>query len=183
MQDIMAKLQSILSTPEGQSQLNSITSMLNTNNNQPQPQQTDFNNQFANNATNNQYQEQPQNQMPDLSAIQNILASFNQQQNQTNNQTNANMPVSNNANTNANANLNGLGDLGGLAGIDINMIMKLQQIMGSMKVSDKNSQLLLSLKPHFGEKRRKKVDQALNIMKLISVLPALKESGILGGLL
>lgn len=67
--------------------------------------------------------------------------------------------------------------------IDINMIMSLQKAFSSMNGDDKNTQLLLALKPHFREERRAKVDQAISIMKLISMLPILKESGILSGFL
>ena len=48
---------------------------------------------------------------------------------------------------------------------------------------DKNTELLLALKPHFTSQRQKKVDDALRIMGLIKLLPLLKESGILGNLL
>lgn len=69
-----------------------------------------------------------------------------------------------------------------LGGIDMNMILKLQQVFSSMNVNDKNSQLLMALKPHFGEKRQKRVDQAISMMRLFSMLPMLKESGIFAGL-
>lgn len=70
----------------------------------------------------------------------------------------------------------------GMPAIDMNMILKLQQVFKSMNVNDKNTQLLMALKPHFGEKRRGKVDQAISMMRLFSMLPALKESGIFAGL-
>ena len=49
-------------------------------------------------------------------------------------------------------------------------------------INDKNTQLLLALKPHFSERRRQKVDQAISMMRLMAMLPALKESGIFAGL-
>ena len=66
--------------------------------------------------------------------------------------------------------------------IDLNMILKLQQVFKSMNVNDKNSQLLLALKPHFSERRQAKVDQAISMMRLMNMLPMLKESGIFSGL-
>ncbi|MBR2041452.1 MAG: hypothetical protein IJ945_03675 [Oscillospiraceae bacterium] len=63
--------------------------------------------------------------------------------------------------------------------IDINMLMKLQGIFSRMSCSDRNIDLLLALKPHLREPQ--KVDSAINILRLLSVLPALGESGIFGG--
>ncbi len=63
--------------------------------------------------------------------------------------------------------------------IDINMLMKLQSIFSKMSCSDRNVNLLLALKPHLREP--KKVDNAINILRLMSILPALGESGIFGG--
>ncbi len=63
--------------------------------------------------------------------------------------------------------------------IDINMLMKIQQIFSKMSCDDRNVNLLLALKPHLRE--QKKVDDAINILRLMSVLPALSESGIFGG--
>ncbi|MCM1054931.1 MAG: hypothetical protein NC394_05330 [Bacteroides sp.] len=68
-------------------------------------------------------------------------------------------------------------------GIDIEAIMKLGEIMSSMNSgNDKNTQLLLALKPHLRQENRKKVDSALRLMKIINLLPLLKESGIIDGL-
>ena len=60
--------------------------------------------------------------------------------------------------------------------------MNLQNVFKSMNTNDKNSQLLLALKPHFKEERQAKVDQAISIMRLISMWPVIKESGIFSGL-
>ena len=66
--------------------------------------------------------------------------------------------------------------------IDIEAIMKLGEMLQSMNTSDKNTQLLLALKPHLRPENRQKVDNALKLMKIINILPLLKESGILNGL-
>ena len=66
--------------------------------------------------------------------------------------------------------------------IDIEAIMKLGEMLQSMNASDKNTQLLLALKPHLRPENRQKVDNALKLMKIINILPLLKESVILNGL-
>ena len=68
-------------------------------------------------------------------------------------------------------------------GLDVGALAKLAQMMGSLNQRDENVELLLALKPHFGEKRRKKVDDAIRIMQLVKMLPMLKEAGIFGSLL
>ncbi|MCL2088551.1 MAG: hypothetical protein FWH14_03620 [Oscillospiraceae bacterium] len=74
----------------------------------------------------------------------------------------------------------GIPDLGG---IDINMLMNIQKIMSAMNSDDKNIHLIKALKPHLSDDRRKKADDAMKIMQLISLLPMLKESGLFGNLL
>ena len=64
-------------------------------------------------------------------------------------------------------------------GIDIGMLMKLQGIFSKMSCDDHNIGLLRALKPHLREP--KKVDDAIHILQLMSILPALGESGIFGG--
>lgn len=66
-----------------------------------------------------------------------------------------------------------------MPGFDINMLMKLQNIFSKMSCDDNNINLLRALRPHLREP--KKVDDAINILRLMSVLPALSESGIFGG--
>ena len=63
--------------------------------------------------------------------------------------------------------------------IDVSMLMKLQGIFSKMSCDDRNINLLAALKPHL--KNPEKVDGAINILRLMSVLPALEESGIFGG--
>lgn len=173
MDDLMKNLQQFLSTPEGQAQLQNIASMLNNKQNssgtQTNPMQG--NNQNAQNNANggldfsnimamlsnlqNANQNSAGNQSgPDMAAISNMLANLN-----NNNSENTAMP-----------------------GIDMNTVLKLQQVFQSINVNDKNTQLLLALKPHFSERRRQKVDQAISMMRLMAMLPALKESGIFAGL-
>ena len=62
-------------------------------------------------------------------------------------------------------------------------ILKLQKLMGGFNKENPNTTLLKSLKPLLKKERQKKVDDAVKIMKLISLFPELKESGILTNLL
>ncbi|MBC8571335.1 hypothetical protein [Zongyangia hominis] len=73
--------------------------------------------------------------------------------------------------------------VGGIGDIDMNMIMGLQKVLSSQGGDDKNAALLRALKPHLSEKRSARVDNAIKIMKMIDLLPLLRESGLLGGLL
>ncbi len=72
---------------------------------------------------------------------------------------------------------------GGLFGeLDPNMLITLMGLFESMKKTDDNERLLLALKPLLREENRAKIDSAVRFMKLFSLLPALKESGMLGKL-
>lgn len=61
---------------------------------------------------------------------------------------------------------------------------QLKTIMGIMSklnstAGDNRAELLLALKPHLSEQRRSKVDSAVKILKLIELLPLLKDSGLI----
>ena len=55
--------------------------------------------------------------------------------------------------------------------------------MQQMNTETPNTALLKSLRPLLKEERRHKVDEAIRIMHLLSLLPVLQQSGILKGLL
>ncbi len=65
--------------------------------------------------------------------------------------------------------------------IDIAKLMQLSQVMKSASANDKNIDLLLALRPLLKEENRQKIDRLIKIFRLLSVYPALKESGLLGG--
>ena len=67
--------------------------------------------------------------------------------------------------------------------IDMAAIAGIQKMVRSMNTNDKNTQLLLALKPHFSEARQKRVDNAVKMLRLMSLLQMLKQSGILSGLI
>ena len=55
--------------------------------------------------------------------------------------------------------------------------------MEGMHQEDDSIRLLQALAPLLSEKRQKKAKQAVTLLRLMKVLPSLKESGMLGGLL
>lgn len=59
--------------------------------------------------------------------------------------------------------------------------VKLAKILGTLKNSsnDNRSQLLLALRPHLSTERQEKVDKAIKLLRLVSLLPLLQESGVL----
>lgn len=69
------------------------------------------------------------------------------------------------------------GLMGGVSPDQINMMMKLMSAFNSTKEDDR-TRLLMALRPHLTDKRKQRVDQAVKLLKLASVLPLINESGI-----
>ena len=70
------------------------------------------------------------------------------------------------------------------AGIpDMSKIMKLTGLAGSLSHDDKNTGLILALKPHLSPERQKRADKAVKILKLLALWSAAKDSGLLKDLL
>ncbi len=65
-------------------------------------------------------------------------------------------------------------------GFDAAQIAKIMSVMSRLKGggNDNRSNLLLALKPHLSAPRREKVDTAIKLLKLIDLLPFLKDSGL-----
>ncbi len=59
------------------------------------------------------------------------------------------------------------------------------QMLSALKNSggDDRSRLLLALRPHLSDERRERVDKAVKLLRLASVLPLLQESGMLSDIL
>ena len=72
-----------------------------------------------------------------------------------------------------------LGDITGMLGA--NELTAIMSIISKLKsgVNDPRSQLLTALKPHLSEPRREKVDTAIKIIKVLEILPLVKDSGLL----
>lgn len=64
---------------------------------------------------------------------------------------------------------------------DAQNMAKLIKVMSAVKNTedDERTRLLLALKPHLSPERRDRVDTAVKILRLLSLAPILKESGIL----
>lgn len=62
---------------------------------------------------------------------------------------------------------------------DFATIMQIGELINTASANDKNSDLLLALKPHLKEDKQEKVDKAVKILKLLALWAVLKESGLL----
>ncbi|MCH5325084.1 MAG: hypothetical protein J1E39_07705 [Eubacterium sp.] len=62
--------------------------------------------------------------------------------------------------------------------IDIESVLKIGEIMSKLNEPDKNTELLIALKPHLREENRAKIDTAVKLFRLISLLPYLRDSGL-----
>lgn len=68
-------------------------------------------------------------------------------------------------------------------GPDLSAFMRIASMVGSINSSDKNSELLLALKPHLREDRQKKVDKAIKLLRLLALWNMAKENGLLSDIL
>ncbi len=70
-------------------------------------------------------------------------------------------------------------DLGDLLN-NAELLGKITAVMNAMNRRDPRSELIAALKPLLTEKRRKKADEAAQIMKLMDILPLLGKTGGMG---
>ena len=61
---------------------------------------------------------------------------------------------------------------------DASTLLKMQKAFSLIKQDDPRVNFLLALKPNLSEERRKKVDEAIHLLRLINLIPLLQE-GIL----
>lgn len=66
---------------------------------------------------------------------------------------------------------------------DMEQIMNIISLAGAMNQQDKNTELLLALRPHLSEEKQQKLDRAVKILKLVTVYNTAKESGLLNNIL
>lgn len=66
-------------------------------------------------------------------------------------------------------------------GFDISKLMGMASMLQGFNSEDDNIRLILALRPLLSEEKRIKVDRAVKILKIINLLPLIKESGLLGG--
>lgn len=69
------------------------------------------------------------------------------------------------------------------SGLDPEMLIKMFALFETLNQPDDNERFLLALKPLLREENRAKIDSAIRLMKLFSLLPILRESGLLGRLM
>lgn len=67
--------------------------------------------------------------------------------------------------------------LGGMP--DMSMIAKLAPLLGGMGQEDQHTALLRALRPYLHGEREKRLDEAIRIMKLVNMLPLLREKGLM----
>lgn len=65
--------------------------------------------------------------------------------------------------------------------IDFSKILTISKAFEKVSAPDKNTALVLALKPHLKAETQQKADRLVKIFKLMAVYPLLKDSGILGG--
>lgn len=87
-----------------------------------------------------------------------------------------NLPIKKqNINNNNIGNNNALSSLG-LNMDDFNMMMKAKSVFDRMNsTTNKNTDLILALKPHLSPANRNKADMAIRILKMFEILPLLKD--------
>lgn len=66
---------------------------------------------------------------------------------------------------------------------DMDMMLKMTTLAGAINSQDKNTELLMALRPHLSEQGQQRLDRAIKILKLISVYEMAKESGLLNNFL
>lgn len=76
-------------------------------------------------------------------------------------------------------NLGGLGGLGGLGMPDLSQLSAIVPILQAFNSKDERLDFIYALKPLLSEERQKKADEATKLVKLMSVLPLLRERGIM----
>lgn len=66
-------------------------------------------------------------------------------------------------------------------GLDPAMLLRITSALKGGGKQDEDAALLSALKPHLSADKRKRVDEALKIIRLLNLLPLLKELNLFGG--
>jgi len=64
---------------------------------------------------------------------------------------------------------------------DFSKIIMLQQLLSQANKRDQNTDFLYALKPILKNENQVKIDRVIKILKLLTLWPVIKDSGILGG--
>lgn len=67
----------------------------------------------------------------------------------------------------------------GTPAFDPALLLKMQQAMGALRQDDPRMNFLMALKPNLSEHRRQRVDEAIRILRLLSMVPLLREQRLL----
>lgn len=86
-------------------------------------------------------------------------------------------------NNNTDNNSGGENDGGLFSGLDPEMLLKMLTLFETLNQPNDNERFLLALKPVLREENRPKIDSAIRLLKLFSLLPVLKDSGLFDKLL
>ncbi len=154
--DDINMLKGVASSILGEDNENDNSNNNSNNNTNSNNKNSNYNNQNNNNNLNNNSQINNNMQLNNLqNSLNNILGNS-----QGNSQ-----------------NLNGLNPNSlGINADDFKMMMKAKTIFDKMNnTSDKNTDLILALKPHLSPESRNKADIAIKILRLFDILPLLKD--------
>lgn len=115
-----------------------------------------------------------------MAQIQNIMGSLglNNDSEKSTNNTQTQSPTLNNNEPGLN-----LGSLNYISPDMINAVTKIAPLLNKVKTDDNSTRLLNALKPMLSDTKSKKVDEALKVLQIIKLFPALKDSGILSSVL
>ncbi len=61
---------------------------------------------------------------------------------------------------------------------DMSMLLKLAPLLGNMNKDDENTALLKALRPYLHGDREKRLDDAIQILRLMKFLPLIQEKGL-----
>lgn len=61
---------------------------------------------------------------------------------------------------------------------DMSVLLKLAPLLGGLNKEDENTALLKALRPYLHGDREKRLDDAIQIMRLMKVLPLIQEKGL-----
>lgn len=76
------------------------------------------------------------------------------------------------------ADISSLAGLGSAAEI-LPTVMRFMPLLNAFREDDDATRLLYAVKPFLSEQRRERLDQAIRILRILRVVPLLKDSGIL----
>lgn len=72
--------------------------------------------------------------------------------------------------------------LGGVSPSMLSMMTKLAPLMSDLNKEDDTTRLLFALRPFLSDERKKKLDEASKILKMMKLLPLVKDIGIFDSL-